>query len=95
MEFLLIGLAVAFNIIVIKAKLERGRIADGIMDTAFLILVTVVFSGSYGALVVGTIASAFFSIYLMISPPKIGKSEKLDELKKKFMDELKDRMKDR
>ena len=97
MEFLIIGLAAAFNIIVIKAKFERGRVADGIMDAAFLILVTVVFSGSYGALVVGTIASAIFSIYLMISPPKFtsNSSPEIDKLKKRFTDEFKQRMDDR
>lgn len=72
MEFLLIGLAVAFNCMVIKVKFERGRTADGALDAALLVLITVVFSGTYGALVVGTIASAFISIFLLINPPKLG-----------------------
>ena len=97
MEFLIIGLAAAFNIIVIKAKFERGRVLDGILDAAGLLFVTIVFSGSYGALVVGTIASAIFSIYLMISPPKFtsNSSPEIDKLKKRFADEFKQRMADR
>lgn len=98
MEFLIIGLAAAFNIIVIKAKFERGRTADAIMDAAGLLFVTIVFSGSYGALVVGTIASAVFSIYLMIYPPKITNkpsSPRIEAIKKRFIDEFNQRMDDR
>ena len=69
MEFLIIGIAVAFNFLIIKEKLQRGRYEDGIFDLALLALLTMVFSGTYGALVVGTIASAFISLYFMISPP--------------------------
>lgn len=69
MEFLIIGLAVAFNCIIIKEKFQRGRTEDGIFDLSLLVLITLVFSGTYGALVVGTIASAFISIYFMASPP--------------------------
>lgn len=70
LEFLIIGIAVAFNIIVIKWKFDKGRTADAITDLCLFIVVTFVFSGSYGALVVGTVASALISIYLFISPPK-------------------------
>jgi len=70
MEFLVIGLVVAVNIIIIKMKFERKRIEDAIFDSLLLIIVTFVFSGSYAGLVVGTIASMFISIYLMASPPK-------------------------
>lgn len=91
MEFLIIGLAAAFNIIVIKIKLERGRIFDGILDAAFLGTVTMVFSGSYGALVVGTIASAIFSIYLLVSPPKFSSSPAIEEFKAEFKRKLDER----
>ena len=69
MEFLVIGLAVAFNCIIIKEKFQRGRIEDGAFDLILLVVITLVFSGTYGALVVGTIASAFVSLYFMASPP--------------------------
>jgi len=66
----LIGLAISFNIIVIMWKFRKGRTADAITDASLLALITVVFSGTFGALVVGTIASAVISIYLFISPPR-------------------------
>lgn len=69
MEFLVIGLAVAFNCIIIKEKFQRGRVEDGTFDLILLVVITLVFSGTYGALVVGTIASAFISLYFMASPP--------------------------
>jgi nitric oxide reductase large subunit len=67
---MLIGLAVSFNIIVIMWKFRRGRTADAFTDASLLALIAVVFSGTFGALVVGTIASAVISIYLFISPPR-------------------------
>ena len=69
MEYLIIGIAVAFNFLIIKEKLQRGRYEDGIFDLCLLTILTFVFSGTFGALVVGTIASAFISLYFMISPP--------------------------
>lgn len=70
MEYILIGFAVFFNIVVIMWKIDRHRYYNAALDAALLVLVTIVFSGSYGALVVGTIASALISIYLFILPPK-------------------------
>lgn len=69
MEFLIIGLAVAANIVVIKMKFDRKRYEDGIFDTILLALITIIFGGSYAGLVVGTIASCFISVYLFASPP--------------------------
>ena len=70
MEFLITGIAVAFNLMVIKWKFEKLRYADASMDALCLFIVTTVFSGTYGSLVVGTIASAIISVYLYIFPPK-------------------------
>ena len=69
MEFLIIGIAVAANIIIIKMKFDRKRIEDGIFDSLLLATITIVFGGSYAGLVVGTIASFFISLYLLASPP--------------------------
>lgn len=73
MEFIIIGIAVFFNIAVIKWKFDRERYADAFVDFGCLIVVALLFSGSYAALVVGTIASALVSIYLFFSPPKLPK----------------------
>ena len=70
MEFTIIGIAVFFNLAVVKWKIDKERYVDAGLDFAALVAITIFFSGSYAALVVGTIASALFSIYLLISPPK-------------------------
>ena len=73
MEFIVIGVAVFFNIVVIKWKYDKARYADALLDFVCLVAVSILFSGSYAALVVGTIASALVSIYLLVSPPKFPK----------------------
>lgn len=69
MEYIFIGIIVAFNIIIIKAKFEAKRHEDGIFDSILLVLITMVFGGSFGGLVVGTIASMVISLYLLKNPP--------------------------
>ena len=71
MEFILVGVAVFFNIAFIKWKFDRKRYADAGLDLTLLVIVMILFSGSYGALVVGTLASALISIFLFFSPPKL------------------------
>jgi hypothetical protein len=70
MEFLIIGMATAMNVLIIKWKLEKKRYEDAGFDAAILVLLSLVFSGTYGGLVVATIASAIISLYLIASPPK-------------------------
>ena len=70
-SLLVIGIAVAFNMLVIKVKFERGRLADGSLDLFLLAVLSFLFMGSYAGLVVSTIASAIISIYLFIFPPKL------------------------
>jgi hypothetical protein len=70
MEFLIIGMATAMNVLIIKWKVEKKRYEDAIFDGAVLIGLSLVFSGTYGGLVVATIASAIISLFLIASPPK-------------------------
>ena len=70
-SLLLIGIAVAFNMLVIKYKFEKERWADGALDLFLLVVLSFLFMGSYAGLVVATIASAIISIYLYIFPPKL------------------------
>ena len=70
MEYIYVGIAVFFNIAIILWKFERAKYADAILDSILLFLVAFLFSGSYGALVSGTVASALVSLYLLINPPK-------------------------
>ena len=69
MGFIIIGIVTAINMIVIISKVKRKRYEDAIFDTAFLITVAVLFSGSYGGMVVAMIASMTISIYLYAYPP--------------------------
>ncbi len=90
MELAIIGIIVALNIIAIKIKFEKGRTEDGIFDCILLILVTIVFGGSYAGLVVGTIASLFISLYLYASPPTFfsGKKGLFSKFKKNIKEEF-------
>ena len=75
MEFLVIGVVVAANIVFIKMKFDKGRFEDAIFDSILLAIVTLLFSGSYAGLVVATIASLLISIFLFASPPKFFSGE--------------------
>jgi hypothetical protein len=70
MEFIIIGIVTALNILFIKKKFDLKRYEDAVFDLVLLVIITTVFSGSYGALVVGMIASLIISISFYASPPK-------------------------
>ena len=70
MEFILIGLISAINMIVIKVKLEKKRFEDAIFDASLMALLAFMFSGSYGGMVVAMVSSLAVSLYLLVSPPK-------------------------
>ncbi len=70
MEFLLLGIVVAVNFIIIKLKLDRKRWEDAVFDIGLLVVIMLMFSGSYAGLIVGSVASLFISIYFFASPPK-------------------------
>ena len=63
------GIALAFNLLIILWKFANDRAVDGLIDATLLGLIALFFSGSFDALAVGTVASAIVSIYLLISPP--------------------------
>lgn len=67
-ELILIGLAVSFNFLVILKKYKNHRWFNATVDMLLLGVICIVFSGSFNALVVGTIGSAVISIYLWFSP---------------------------
>lgn len=68
LTFLIIGLAVAFNFIVIIRKYRLRRYFDATLDMLILAIICVLFSGTFSALVTGTIASMFVSFYLYFKP---------------------------
>ncbi len=88
MELLVIGIIVALNIIIVMLKVRHSRTADAILDASLLLLVTIVFGGSYAGLVVATVASLIISIYLFLHPPIFFSGK--DGWFTKFKQELKD-----
>jgi hypothetical protein len=70
MEALLIGLATAFNFLILKTKIEKSRYQDAIFDAIVLLLLSIMFGGTLGGMVIATIGSAIVSLSLLISPPK-------------------------
>lgn len=68
MELLLLGLMVSFNFIVLIRKYRLGRYADATLDMSLLAILCILFSGSFNALIVGSFASLFISIYLYFRP---------------------------
>lgn len=73
MDVLLLGIVTALNLIFVKVKFEKGRWEDAIFDLFTLVVLTIVFSGSYGGLVIATVTSLIISVYLFFSPPTFGK----------------------
>lgn len=70
MEVLVIGVATAFNFIIIIWKLQHNRIEDGILDISIFIAIGYLFAGTIAGMSVGMVASAITSIYLLIKPPE-------------------------
>lgn len=68
MQFILIGIVSAINLIVIVHKFRKGRIEDGILDSVLFGVMASMFSGSYGGMVVAMIASLVISLYLWANP---------------------------
>jgi len=66
--FIVLGLAVSFNFIVIIRKYRLHRYFDSFLDCTIFTIICFLFSGTYSALVLGTIASMFVSIYLYFNP---------------------------
>jgi hypothetical protein len=83
MEYIVIGLVSAFNLLIIKVKLEKKRFADAFFDLALMCVLAFLFAGTYGGMVVAMVGSLAVSLYLLASPPKFT-SVGLDKLKKEF-----------
>jgi len=73
MEALIMGIATAFNILVLFKKAELHRYADAFCDGALLVILSLVFGNTLGGMLVATVASAIISVYFMFNPPDITK----------------------
>jgi len=85
MESLIIGIAAAFNLLVIKKKFDHKRWADGILDMILLIILSRMFGETGQGMIIATIGSAIISVALFVNPPKL-------PLPDNFFEEFKKRM---
>ena len=67
----IMGLATAFNILIIFKKIEMKRHQDAFFDASLLVILTIVFGGSLGGMMVATVASAIISFYFLFNEPKL------------------------
>jgi len=67
--YLIMGVLVALNLILIIWKFNHNRTMDALLDASLLLLVGYVFMNSLGALIMGTMGSFIVSLYLLISNP--------------------------
>ena len=65
---IIIGFAVAFNLIIVLRKAQAGQYLNALVDGTLLGLVAVFFSISTAALIIGTIGSLIVSLYLIKYP---------------------------
>jgi hypothetical protein len=75
------SIATTFNVIIIYYKFTHDKIMSGAIDIAVLVALSWLFIGTISGLSIGMIASFFFSIYLLIAPPKQAtKTSEFDEM---------------
>jgi hypothetical protein len=60
------SIATAFNIVVIYYKFTHHKLQSAVVDTAVLVILSILFAGTVSGLSIGMIASFVFSIYLLI-----------------------------
>lgn len=68
MALVLSGIAVSFNVLIVLYKYQHRGALDAGVDAVLLALVMWLFKGSTDLLIIGTIASAIISIYLLFKP---------------------------
>ena len=68
MDLIILGLAVAANLIIVLHKAQKGQYLNALIDGTLLGLVAVFFSVSTAALIIGTIGSLVVSLYLIKFP---------------------------
>ena len=67
--YLIMGIALAFNIIVLLIKWRKlKRYLDTVVDAVLLAIVLILCHGSVTTMMMGVVASGIVSFYLLISP---------------------------
>ena len=94
MEFIILGIVVCFNFMVVLRKLRLARFTDACVDIGLCLFLSFLFSGSYAGLVVANVASFLISLYLFKNPVTVEgfminkEIKKKEEWKEKFDLEL-------
>jgi Ca2+/Na+ antiporter len=60
------GLATAFNFMVIHYKFKQGYTQNALFDLFTFLAITILFAGTMSGMVIGMIASAILSVYLLM-----------------------------
>ena len=71
MEYLLLGAAMGFNFIIIVIKFKQEQYANGLLDVLVFAILAMILGGTLGGMIIATISSAIFSLYLMVSPVRL------------------------
>jgi hypothetical protein len=69
---LIMALVISFNLIIVLYKFKKERYFDAVIDGGLLIGVASLTTISTIALFAGAIGSFIVSLYLLMSPPRIG-----------------------
>ena len=79
MEAIIMGMATAFNVLIIFRKIELKRFQDAMFDAGLLIMLSLVFGSTLGGMMVATVASAIISIYFLFNQPNVLKAFKKED----------------
>jgi len=70
MDIAIMGVALAFSILILKWKFEHKRYADFTMDLSMLIALSYFMGGTIEGELVAIIAQTIISFYLLAFPPR-------------------------
>jgi len=68
---LIIGIATAFNFIILKWKFSDGRYGDMALDVMSLVVLTALFGNTILGMLIAMVASTCISLYLLVFPPSL------------------------
>jgi len=69
MLYLILGLVTAFNFLILKYKIERSRYIDALYDLVAILILSSIFAGTLGGMIIAMTASLVISLYLLKFPP--------------------------
>lgn len=73
MMYIILGLILAFDMLIIKWKFEHQRYADALLDITFFWCINMMFGGTLGGEIIAALATCIVSLYLLKFPPNISK----------------------